>query len=347
MRKAVLRVLAWGMAGLAYSVYGYADWIARMGVPFTAEDEFLHAWAALIGIYPKEATGSAGYARFTGTPDRILPNATALRRQDGTTYTVTEQGTVDEAGVVVVPIRATVKGAFTNAADGALINITTQVLGVNAPGITVGALVGGADQETNPALRNRMLARYRAPAQGGAGTDYIGWALEVPGCTRAWVVGWGGGPGSVVVYPMFDDAEAEYGGFPQGDDGTATDEVRGTPATGDQLLVADHIWPLQPVTSIVYVVAALPFPVDVTLVALTPNTEDVRPEIIETLKDMFLAVGEIAGVIFPSQLYEAILATPGIGAFTMTEPKEAVQAPSGHLPILGELVLVGEGGEIV
>ena len=33
LRTAVLRVLAWAMAGLAYLVYGYGDWIARMGVP--------------------------------------------------------------------------------------------------------------------------------------------------------------------------------------------------------------------------------------------------------------------------------------------------------------------------
>ena len=47
LRNAVLRVLAWCMAGLTYSVYGYADWIAKEGVPFTATDEYLQAWAAL------------------------------------------------------------------------------------------------------------------------------------------------------------------------------------------------------------------------------------------------------------------------------------------------------------
>ena len=39
LRNAVLRVLAWCMSGLAYSVYGYLDWIARESVPFTATDE--------------------------------------------------------------------------------------------------------------------------------------------------------------------------------------------------------------------------------------------------------------------------------------------------------------------
>jgi uncharacterized phage protein gp47/JayE len=84
LRNAVLRVLAWVMAGLAYSVYGYADWIARMGVPFTAEDEFLFAWAALVGIYPKPATAASGSAQFTGTPGSpVLPAGTPLTRQDG------------------------------------------------------------------------------------------------------------------------------------------------------------------------------------------------------------------------------------------------------------------------
>ena len=31
LRNAVLRVLAWTMSGLAYSVYGYIDWVARDG----------------------------------------------------------------------------------------------------------------------------------------------------------------------------------------------------------------------------------------------------------------------------------------------------------------------------
>src|SRR5690349_6988912 len=57
LRNAVLRVLAWVMAGLAYSEYGYLDWIARQSVPFTAADEFLEAWAALIGVYRKDANG--------------------------------------------------------------------------------------------------------------------------------------------------------------------------------------------------------------------------------------------------------------------------------------------------
>ncbi|HSR78772.1 MAG TPA: baseplate J/gp47 family protein [Xanthobacteraceae bacterium] len=341
LRNSVLRVLAWCMAGLAYSVYGYADWIARMGVPFTAEDEFLFAWAALIGIYPKEATAAHGHARFSGDPGRILPILTPLRRQDGTPYQTTAEGIVDGTGAVEVPIAATVLGAFTDADPETPITIGSSVPGINAGGLTVGYTVGGADQESNEALRTRMLAKYRAPPQGGAATDYLLWALEVPGVTRAWAAPMGLGAGTVIVYPMFDGAEAEHGGFPQGTDGVAAAERRSAPrAAGDQALVADHIFPLQPVTALVHAVAPTPFPVDVTLLALDPNTEEIRDAIVAALEDMFLTFGEVGGILYPSQFYEAILATPGIRHFTMSTPALPIEAPFGALPIIGVLTVL-------
>jgi len=86
LRNAVLRVLAWVMSGLAYSVYGYVDWTSLMGVPFTARDEYLEAWAALVNIYRKDATAATGNAQFTGqtgTPLRALIWLTAIQHADG------------------------------------------------------------------------------------------------------------------------------------------------------------------------------------------------------------------------------------------------------------------------
>lgn len=334
LRNAVLRVLAWVMAGLAYSVYGYADWIARMGTPFTAADEYLYAWAGLIGIYPEPATAATGTASFSGNAGVAMLNGTPLARQDGTTYQTTADAVTDASGIITVPIIATVVGAYTNCAAGTPIGISTPIAGINGNG-TTGIVTGGADAETNDALRTRMLFKYREPPQGGANADYIEWAREVPGCTRAWVVPWGYGPGSVVVFPMFDDTESAYGGFPQGTDGCASEESRGPTATGDQLLVAEHIWPVQPVTSLVYVAAPQPFPVDVTLEALEPNTADMQSQIVAALNDAFLIIGEINGIVWPSDLYEAILAVPGIEHFTMSVPAEGFQAPPGTLPMLG------------
>jgi uncharacterized phage protein gp47/JayE len=337
LRNSVLRVLAWVMSGLAYSVYGFVDWISRQSVPFTATDEYLEAWAALIGIYRKDATAAAGSAQFSGNVGMELPSGAALTRQDGVPFTTTADGIANASGAITVPIVGAVLGALTNADAAMPINIAAPIAGINSGGTTVGTLVGGADQETTDEFRTRMLVKYRSPPQGGATSDYLDWALEVPGVTRAWAVSQGAGYGSVVVYPMLDDARAADNGFPQGTDGTASEETRGTVATGDQLLVAEHIWPVQPVTALVWVVAPRPFAINVTLQVLSPDTPETRTAIIASLKDMFLVQGEIGGWIYPSDLYEAILATPGVVHFTIASPEIAMQAPAGALPVMGTL----------
>ncbi len=333
----MLRVLAWVMSGLAYSVYGYLDWIAMESVPFTATDEYLSAWAALVGVYQKDSTPATGFAQFTGTADLVLPSGAALTRGDGTPYTSTADATVDPTGVLVVPIVAAVNGAATNADVGVTISIANPISGINSGGVTISPLAGGADQETPEELRTRMLFRYAQPPQGGAASDYIEWALEVPGCTRAWVQS---GGGQVQVYPMFDVANAADGGLPQGTDGVASEETRGLTASGNQLTVADHIWPVQPVTALVFVAAPAPLPVDITIANLDPATVDMEVSILASLEDAFLTIGEVAGIVYPSQLYAAISATPGVNHFDMTIPAAPITAPDGALPVMGILSVI-------
>jgi uncharacterized phage protein gp47/JayE len=338
LRMAVLRVLAWCMAGLASSVYGYADWIARMGVPFTAEDEFLFAWAALVGVYPKNATAAKGTATFSGPPGtaRVLHAGTLLTRQDGTPYKTTASDSIGANGKVTVPIEATVEGAYTNAADGTPIKISTPIAGINSAGV-MGETTGGFDVETNDQLRTRMLIRYRSPPQGGAEADYIEWALAVPGVTRAWCEPYAMGPGTVSVFVMFDGNDND--GFPVGHDGVSPQEPRPAKsvASGDQQTVADYIHPRQPVTAMVYVVAPVSYPIDVRLEALSPNTADMHQAIVAAISDMFLVEGAPGCTLYPSQFYEAILAIPGIDHFILADPSDLVQVPAGRLPVMGGL----------
>lgn len=341
LRNAVLRVLAWVMSGLAYSVYGYADWIAKEGVPFTATDEFLEAWAALVGIYRKDATASSGTAQFTGTAGILVPSGTALIRVDAIPCSTSSDATVDATGTLTVPFVSTVTGAATNCDDGTAIGFATSIVGINGSGVTIGPTTGGADQETDDEFRSRMLVRYRDPPQGGAMADYIEWATSVPGCTRAWALPNGAGAGTVVVYPMFDDANAAHGGFPQGTDGNATNETRGVPATGDQLAVADYIFPLQPVTALVIVAAPVAYPIDVSLYTLSPNTSDMIAAISASLQDMFISVATVAGTIYPSDIYEAILSTEGVIHFAVAEPTAPIVCPTGALAVMGNLTVTG------
>jgi uncharacterized phage protein gp47/JayE len=337
LRNSVLRVLAWCIAGLTYSLYGFLDWISREAVPFTATDEYLQAWAALIGVYQLDATAASGVAQFTGVPNIAIPLGATLTRQDGTPYVSTADAGTDSTGVALVSIVAAITGAITNCDGGTPISLDMPPPGVNAGGMTVGLMRGGSDQETEDAFRTRMLRQYAAPPHGGSANDYIEWATSVPGCTRAWTVPEGQGPGTVEVFVMFDIANAATGGFPIGTDGAASLETRAPTATGDQLLVADAIWPLEPVTALVYVMAPIALPVAVTLSNLSPNTIEQQTDILASLHDMFLNISEVGGTIYPSDIYAAIINTPGVVHFEVITPTAPVIAPARHLPVMGTL----------
>lgn len=331
------RALAVAEAGLAQGLYGYLDWIALQAVPYTATGEFLEAWAALIGVLRKDASlASSTAASFTGAPGAILPSGTPVARTaDGVQYLTTASGTVSAGGAVSVPIQAVDAGAIGNAASGAILTLGAAVTGVNSTGTLAAALTGGADIETDDAFRLRMLEAYQAPPQGGSETDYIEWAKQVPGVTRAWVAGNGAGAGTVVVYVMFDDAQAAYSGFPQGADGVATDEIRATPATGDQLTVANHIYPLRPVTALVYVVSPVASPVDFTIGDV--NDAALRPAIADALAAMFVAKAQVAGTLYPSDCAAALDSVSGLTRYSMPAPATSITAAAGHLHTLGTI----------
>ncbi|TMV76104.1 baseplate J/gp47 family protein, partial [Thioclava sp. BHET1] len=231
LRNAILPILGWAQAGLAYLHYAYLDYIAKQAVPWTAEDEWLYGWAALKGVYQKDASTASGPVTFSGAG--TIPAGTLVNRPDGVQFIVTEETTVTSAAIAV-PVAAVDPGAAGNTTNGTSMVLASPIGGIISLG-TAGEITGGADQETQESFRSRMLMIYAAPPQGGDAADYVEWALAVDGVTRAWVTPNGAGAGTVVVYPMFDDAEAANGGFPGGTDGVAANETRANPATGDQL----------------------------------------------------------------------------------------------------------------
>jgi len=327
---------AYAFAGMAHGLYGYLDWISRQSVPFTATDEFLEAWAAVAGVFRKPAVAAAGTATFNGTVGAILPAGITARSADGRTFVVTAGGAIGGGGTVTVAIEATAAGADGNLDVAAPLVLNTAVTGVGANGAVAAAVVGGADMEKDEPLRTRMLQAFAAPPQGGSATDYRNWALAVPGVTRAWVAPNGAGAGTVVVYVMLDDVRAGGGGFPVGTDGTAAEETRGSgPATGDQLLVADHLHPLRPATALVYVAAPTAEPIDLTINDL--NDPSLRPAVEQSIADMLLERASVGGTIYPSDWSAAIDAVPGVTRFSLASPTSAAIAPAGALHTLGSI----------
>jgi uncharacterized phage protein gp47/JayE len=75
-------------------------------------------------------------------------------------------------------------------------------------------IAGGFDTEDLEVWRARVLERYYWTPQGGADGDYVVWAKEVPGVTRAWTYRHWMGTGTVgvmiassdLINPILDDA---------------------------------------------------------------------------------------------------------------------------------------------
>lgn len=346
LRFSNLNVIARLMAGLAHQHYGYEDWIARMGVPFTAKDEFLAAWAAFKNVFLKPATQASVQVQFTGcTTGTSIPINTPLVRGDGIVYTCTVAGNEDGSGNILITVQANVAGAAGNSDIGVVLTLGVAIAGVPSNGAVSAVVSVGADVETENEFYNRMLEAYQNPPQGGSATDYVLWAKQVTGVTRAWCRPNGSGPGSVIVYFMEDDVRAGNSGFPIGTNGVATAETRAAPAFGDQLAVANYIFPLEPVTALVYASAPSQNAVVVTISGLSGATTATKDAVEAALDDMFFRLGSPGAVYLPddavggtidiSDFEDAITSVPNTGDFILVAPAANVTSADGALPIRG------------
>ena len=339
-----LVIMAMLQARLGYDHYGYLARVALNSTPFKAQAEWLDTWANLIGVYRKDATAAGttpaapGTATFTGVTDRDCPAGTALTRGDGYAYATTADAAVASNGTLTVSFAATNPGSAGNAAAGIQLTIANPIAGINSGGQSTSLITGGTDQEVDDDLRTRMFAAYRARVAGGDQADYENWARAVPGVTRAWCNPIGAGAGTVVVFTMFDNANAGEGGFPQGSNGVAAAESRASPATGDQLTVANVIYPQRPVTALVYSCSPIAQPLPFAFAVLSPNTEAMQTAVTTALAGMLLRKASPLGTtLYQSDWNAAIEAVPGLEEFAVSVPAISVSSSLGYLLILGTI----------
>lgn len=348
LRIANLKITGDAQAGLAHLHYGYIDWIAQNAVPYTAGGEFLEAWGALKNVYRKSATVATGAVTFTGAPNNPtpIPAGTTVVRGDGETYTTNASASIGAGGTVTVAVTDTTPGSNGNCAAGTVLTLGTAITGVQSGGFAAVAFTGGADVELDAAFGARVMAAFQSSPQGGAKGDYLTWALQVAGVTRAWVVPNGFGAGTVTVYFMMDNAEVAQGGFPQGTNGVAAgDSARGVAATGDQLTVANYIFPLQSVTALVYACAPIANPINFTIANLTNASATTKAAISAAISGVMLSNGSPGGVTLPngsaggtidlSDIESAIGAIAGTQGFVITSPTGNITSTAGQLATLG------------
>lgn len=318
LRRSDAMVYARVLAGVVHGLYGYLDWLARQMIYDTAETEMLDRWASIWGIVRKPATSATGTVTFTGNNGAVIAGDTVLIAPDGVAYAVISS-VVIAGGSAAATVTATNSGLAGNRTTGQLFTLQSAVAGVSAVA-TAGAMTGGADIESDDSLRDRLLLRIRTPPQGGAANDYITWALEVPGVTRAWVYPEAGGPGTVTVRFMMDDTYAN-----------------GIPLSGDVALVDAYIQQARPVTADVTVLAPVASPLNLTIAALSPSTPEVKAAIEAELRALILRESSPGGTLLLSHIREAISIAQGEIDHSLTTPSANVVASAGNITTLGTI----------
>jgi uncharacterized phage protein gp47/JayE len=317
LRRSNLNVLALTHAGAVHGLYGYLDWIVRQVIYDTAESEYLERWSSIWGIYRLPAAYATGSVTLAGASGSVVPAGTVLTRADGAEFStddeVTFSGTTATASVTALEA-----GQDGNTAAAAKLTITTPVAGVEASAtVDSNGLTQGADVETDAALRARLLSRIRQPPHGGASHDYLAWALEVPGVTRAWVYPQELGAGTVTVRFVRDNDAAIF------------------PDAGELAAVQAYIDERRPVTAQVTVTAPIAAPLDFTFTSISPSTAAVKAAVEAELADLISRESEPGGTLYLSHIRAAISAAVGENNYMMTAPSADVANSTGYMTTLG------------
>lgn len=318
LRRAIVRVHALAMAGAAHMMHGHLEHLSKQIFPDLSEDDYLVRQAALFGLSIRAAEFAVGTVEFTGVNGTVIPEDTVLLRDDGAEYKTDAEVTI-AAGVADAAVTAVLAGAGGNADAATVLTLESPIAGVDSEATVDGdGLSAGSDEETVAQLRTRLLERLRNPPHGGTAADYVAWAKEVPGVTRAWCYPMELGLGTVTVRFTRDD------------------DVSIIPSAPEIEAVQEHIDELRPVTADVTVVAPIAAPLDFTL-HIEPDNSATRAAVEAELEDLILRTSEPAGTTLLSQIEVAVGVAEGIEDFTIWSPTTDTIRPTGQLTTMGTI----------
>ncbi|EKK0085461.1 baseplate J/gp47 family protein [Escherichia coli] len=256
--------------------------------------------------------------RWEGVSDGLKVTAgSVIQRDDLAQYTATADAT-SSGGVLRVPIACSSAGAVGNADDGTSLILVTPVNGLPSSGVA-DTLTGGFDTEELETWRARVIERYYWTPQGGADGDYVVWAKEVPGITRAWTYRHWMGTGTVGVMIA------------------SSDLINPIPEESTETAARQHIEPLAPVAgSDLYVFRPVAHKVDFHI-RVTPDTPEIRAAITAELRSFLLRDGYPQGELKVSRISEAISGANGEYSHQLLAPADNISIAKNELAVLGTI----------
>lgn len=316
LRRADAKVASRALSGTAYELYGYQDWIARQSNPATCDEAMLLHWADWrLEEGPTPAVAAKGLAMVTGSSGALVDAGQLYQLPDGRRYEVAEAATLVD-GSASLNLVAEDVGTLGNIESGTLTAVT-PVLGVNSTAV-IGAdgIVGGAEKEGIEALRARVQAAFKNPSKVGNGDDFVEWALEVPGVTRAWALPRWMGPGTFGLAFVRD-------GDPS---------IIPTPAQVSE--VQAYLDKKRPVTAEVYAIAPIERAIDFS-VRLVPDGTALRAAVTQALRGLIVDEGGPSQTLKISRMRATISNTPGETDNALSVPPNDVVMAANEVAVPG------------
>jgi len=317
LRRTLLGVLARIQAGSTHGLYGYLEWVAKQILVDTADADMLDRHGSIWGVPRKQAVAAKGSVTFTGVDGSSIAAGTLIQRGDAVQFTTDAIANI-AAGVASVAVTAVVAGINGNTTSASALSLVSPIVGVDSS-VTVDAagITNGADVEADEAYRTRTLDRIRSASHGGAASDYVTWALEVAGVTRAWVYAQELGIGTVSVRFVVDNDPSSL-----------------IPDAAKVAEVQTYIDALRPVTADLTVVAPVAAPIAMTI-ALTPNDATTQAAVTAELNDLISCEATPGGTILLSHIREAISIAAGETNHVLSVPAADVTNTTGKIATLG------------
>ncbi len=330
LRRSVLRVMARVYSGAVHLLYEYLDYQSEQLFAAHADAEGLEAIADEYGLSRTAAVAATGEVDATGTTGTVIPAGTELQSSTGQRYTVDEDVTV-AGGTATLTVTASTAGEDGNEDSGGTLIFVSPIVGIDTEAtVASGGITGGADEETDAELRDRVLLRKRNPPHGGCEYDYEAWALEYPGVTRVWTFPEYQGIGTIGVTFVMDDStpyipsaatRALVRAYLVEHEDPATGLTIGCPITAEPGLFVFEITEITQNFEI----------------NIYPNTVTVQNAVTAELTDFFLRNGGPGETIRISKLSEAISLASGEQYHSLTTPAADITVPENQIYTLGAI----------
>lgn len=297
--------------------------ILKNGFALTAVGTFLDSKVAEQGIVRKAATSSFVDVTITGTPGSSVSTGDKVA-SDNLVFTITQNGTLDEEGIVTVSARCDTPGRVGNIPANA----------INRFPVTLPGLVSvtnpepaedGFDEETDDELRKRYFEKVSLPATSGSKYHYVMWAKEIGGVGDAKCLPLWNGNGTVKVIVINSDK------------GVASEELIAE--------VANHIEEERPIGAEVTVESASPLELNIGVSLVLSegvSKETARERILDSITSYLQKNAFSATYISYAQIGGCILDCDGISDYsdlTVNGGKENIDIGETEVPVLGVITV--------